>query len=128
MPVIELPVNATPLMGGTIVAADAVAGNIGSNQFIVGQAVAPMTGGDLDALAVTLQRDGQTLHEAKGAEAKGGQAAMLMALINQIVEQGHVLHRGDLIISGALGGPKPGEKGSYTANFGALGTIAFKLQ
>ena len=128
VPVIELPVNATPLMGGTIVAADAVAGNIGSNQFIVGQAVAPMTGGDLDALAVTLQRDGQTLHEAKGAEAKGGQAAMLMALINKIVEQGHVLHRGDLIISGALGGPKPGEKGSYTANFGALGTIAFKLQ
>lgn len=51
-----------------------------------------------------------------------------MTLINQIVDQGHVIHRGDIIICGALGGAKPGEKGSYRADFGALGTIEFRLE
>ncbi len=128
VPVIELPVNVAPLMGGTIVAADGIAANLGSNQFIVGAQVAPETISDLDALAVSLKRDGQTLHEGKGAEAVGGQAEMLMNTINQIVEQGHVLHRGDIIISGALGGPKPGDKGSYSADWGPLGKIEFKVE
>ena len=128
VPVIEMPVNMTPLMGGTTVAADTIGANAGSSKYIVGGQLAPEAVGDLDALAVTLKRDGQTLHEATGAEAQGGQAVLLMNLINQIIEQGHVIHAGDLIISGALGGAKPGEKGGYTANFGKLGTIEFKLE
>ena len=128
VPVIELPVNMAPLMGGNIVAADIIGGNSGSYKYIVGAQVAPEAAGDLDALTVTLRRDGQTLHEGKGGEAQGGQAELLMNLINQIIEQGHVIHAGDLIISGALGGPKPGEKGGYTANFGKLGSIEFKLE
>lgn len=128
VPVIELPVNVAPLMGGTVVAADILAVNGGSNKFIVGAPVAPESITDLDALAVSLKRDGQTLHEAKGSEAQGGQAELLMNLINQIVEQGHVLHQGDIIISGALGGPKPGDKGSYRADYGALGVIEFKVE
>jgi 2-keto-4-pentenoate hydratase/acetyl esterase/lipase len=128
VPVIEIPVNVAPLMGGTVVASDIVAVNGGSNQFIVGAQVAPSAVPDLDALTVSLKRDGQLVHEAKGNEAQGGQAAMLMNLINQIVEQGHVLRAGDIIISGALGGPKPGDKGTYTADYGPLGKIEFKVE
>jgi 2-keto-4-pentenoate hydratase len=128
VPVIELPVSVGPLMGGTINGADSVAANIGSNRFIVGAPVLPKTIENLDALAVSLKRDGQTLHDATGAEVDGGQAKNLMTLINQIVEQGHVLHRGDIVICGALGGAKKGEKGSYVANYGSLGTIEFKLE
>lgn len=130
VPVIELPNNPGVMKDGklTVQPLDAVAGNIGSNQFIVGATVSPATLANPDALAVSLARDGKRLHETTGAEASGGQAEMLMTLINQIVEQGHVLHRGDIIITGALGGAKPAEKGSYTADFGQLGKIEFKVE
>jgi 2-keto-4-pentenoate hydratase/acetyl esterase/lipase len=128
VPVIELPINVGPLMGGNIKAGDLVAANAGSDQFIVGTAIAPDTIKDLDALAVSLRRDGLTLHETKGGDAKGGQAEILMTLINQIVDEGHVIHRGDIIITGALGGAKPGDKGLYRAEYGQLGVIEFRLE
>ncbi len=128
VPVIELPVNVGSLMGGKIGAPDAVAANAGSSRYIVGLPVAPEVAGNLDALAVSLQRDGRMLHQATGAEVKGGQAENLMTLINQILDQGRVIHKGDLLICGALGGAKPAEKGGYTARYGPLGTIEFKLE
>ncbi len=128
VPVIELPVNVGPLMGGKVNAADAIAANFGSSRFIVGTPVSPHTLNNPDTLAVSLKHDGQVLHETTGADVAGGQAQNLMTLINQILDQGHVVHQGDLIICGALGGAKPGEKGSYTATYGRLGTIEFKLE
>jgi 2-keto-4-pentenoate hydratase/acetyl esterase/lipase/lysophospholipase L1-like esterase len=128
VPVIELPVNVAPLMGGKINAADAIAANFGSSRFIVGAPVAPHTLNPPDTFAVSLKRDGQVLHETTGADVSGGQAQNLMTLINQIIDQGHVIHKGDLIICVALGGAKPGAKGSYTATYGRLGTIEFNLE
>lgn len=129
-PVIELPHNPGVLKEGKLVVngLDAVAANIGSNQFIVGAVVAPKNIPSTDALAVFLRRDGKVLHETTGADVAGGQAQNLMTIINQIVAEGRVLHRGDLIICGALGGPKPGEKGKYVAEFGALGKIEFTIE
>jgi 2-oxo-3-hexenedioate decarboxylase len=127
VPVIELPVNLGPLTEGDDTAVDAVAANIGSAQFIVGDATTPTDIQNLDTLAVSLQLDGATTHSAKGGDVKGGQAETLMQLINQIIEQGHVIHRGDIIICGALGGAKPGQKGNYRADFGKLGIIEFSL-
>ena len=115
-------------MKGPVTARDAVAANIGSARYIVGAAVAPRMIENLDALSVSMSRDGQTFHSAKGADVKGGQAETLMTLMNQIIDQGHVIHRGDIIICGALGGAKPGEKGRYRADFGALGVVEFKLE
>lgn len=127
-PVIELPVNVGVPMGGNASTADVVAANIGSARFIVGSSFPPETVADLDAFAVTLTRDGERLHTGTGGEVKDGQAANLMRLINQIVAQGRELHRGDIIICGALGGAKPGVKGRYVADYGALGRIVFTLE
>jgi 2-keto-4-pentenoate hydratase/acetyl esterase/lipase/lysophospholipase L1-like esterase len=128
VPVIELPVNVGPLMGGKINAADVIAANFGSARYILGQPVSPHVLNPPDTLTITLTRDGETLHATTGADVKDGQAQNLMTLINQIIDQGHVIHRGDLIICGAVGGAKPGTKGQYTASFGRLGTIEFKLE
>jgi 2-keto-4-pentenoate hydratase/acetyl esterase/lipase len=128
VPVIELPDNIAARMDGAPNARDAVATNIGSHRFIVGPALAPSAIADVDALAVSLHRDGQTLHDARGADVAGGQAATLMTLINQIVEQGHILHRGDIVITGALGRAHPEAKGNYRADFGSLGAIEFELK
>jgi 2-keto-4-pentenoate hydratase/acetyl esterase/lipase len=127
VPVVELPIDAAPLMGGKITARDAVASNVGSGQFIVGSPVAPSSVKNIDDLAVSISRDGKLFHTAKGGDVKGGQAETLMTLINQIIDQGHVIHRGDIIICGALGGAKPGEKGRYHVDYGELGVIAFQL-
>ncbi len=128
VPVIELPVNVGQLMGNGATAADLVAGNVGSDRYIVGTPVAPAIVGDVDALAVSLQRDGKILHQSTGADVNGGQARHLMTLINQIIDQGHVLRKGDIIICGALGGAKPAAKGNYIADYGPLGRIEFKLE
>jgi 2-oxo-3-hexenedioate decarboxylase len=130
VPVIELPFDAKTANAKTkaFSAIDTVAGNVGSNQFIVGAPLSPKVVGFTDALVVTLNRDGKKVHATTGADVKDGQAQMLMTLINQIIDQGRVIHRGDIIISGALGGAAPGEKGSYTADFGKLGNLAFTIE
>ena len=128
VPAIELPHNMRALIGGTLSAPDLVAANVGSNQFIVGKPVASKDITDFDAIEVSLRRDGQVLHESTGAEARGGQAQNLMTLINQIIDQGRVIRRGDVILSGSLGGARPGEKGAYAADFGPLGTITFTIE
>lgn len=130
VPVVELPRYLGPVVDGrpALDPREAIADNIGSNRFIVGSSIAPATIPNLDALAVRLRCEGRVLHETTGADAHGGQAQMLMTLINQIVEQGRILHRGDIIITGALGGPKAAEKGSYAADFGGLGKIDFKIE
>lgn len=128
VPVIELPHDVRPRMGGTVNALDLVATNVASNQFIVGPAFDPHTIADLDAVTVSLRRDGVVVHESTGADANGGQAVNLMTLINQIIDQGHVIRRGDIIISGALGGARPAGPGSYTADFGPLGAMNFTLE
>lgn len=128
VPVIELPVNVAPLLGGSVKAADVIAANFGSSRYIVGKPVSPLILNPPDTFPVTLKRDGQVLHETTGADVLGGQAQNLMTVINQVIDQGYVIHQGDLIICGALGGAKPAAKGSYTATYGRLGTIDFKLE
>ncbi len=127
VPAIELPNNVGLLSGGNPSALDLVAANVGSNRFIIGAPVDPRKIPDPDAVPVTLRRQGELLHTTSGADAAGGQAENLMRLINQIVEQGHVLHHGDVIISGSLGGARPGQPGAYAADFGPLGRIEFTL-
>ncbi|MBL9200514.1 MAG: fumarylacetoacetate hydrolase family protein [Opitutaceae bacterium] len=130
VPVIELPRYLGPVVDGrpALDPREAIADNIGSHRFIVGPSIVPGKIANLDKLAVSLRREGRVLHETTGADARGGQAQMLMTLINQIVEQGRILHRGDIIITGALGGPKPAAKCSYAADFGALGRIEFRIE
>ena len=128
VPVVAFPLHLPPLLGGTLTAADAVAANLGSARYLVGAPVDPKMIPDLDALPVSLRRDDRPLHAAAGADALGGQAQNLMTLINQIVDAGHVLHRGDIIVGGALGAAQPGAPGGYTANFGPLGQLEFRLE
>lgn len=126
VPVIELPVNYTRRGGGST-ALDMIASNIGSARYIVGTSKAP---GSLkaDEIKVRLQRNDQTLHEAGVNSIDSGQWEHLRQLLNQITRAGHTVREGSLIISGALGGPKPAEPGKYTAEFGELGSIEFEVK
>ncbi len=126
VPVIELPVNYTPRMG-PMKTTDTVAVNVGSARFIVGAGVNPSKV-DPDKLQIRIERDATLLHETEGGTVKDGQWANLRTLLNQITSQGYVIRAGSLIISGALGKVHAGEPGNYTAEYGELGQIRFRLE
>jgi 2-keto-4-pentenoate hydratase len=125
---IELPDTYTRRMGGTLGAADALAANMGSARFIIGQKRVSPDDINPDDVQITLRKDGMVLHEVKADIVQGGQWASLMTLINQIVDQGYTLRSGDLIICGALGPVHPVTPGKFQAEFGPLGAIAFELK
>lgn len=105
---------------------DLIAGNAASSHYIEGPAIAAR-GAALDAAAVSLARDGETLFAGAGADALGGQMRALTWLINKTVGLGRTVRADHILMTGALGGAAPGAAGRYLARFGDLGTIEFDL-
>lgn len=126
VPVIELPVSYARRLSRSS-ALDTVASNVGSARFIVGTPQVPARV-PMDQLQLRLRHENQVLHEAGVDTIPGGQWRNLRLLLNQITRAGHTIREGSLIISGAIGGPKPGRSGKYTADFGELGLIEFELR
>lgn len=125
---IDVPTNFGERVDGKYSAVDFVAANCGSKaSIIIGQRVHP-DDFKLDELAISMSRNGQSIHTTNGAATKNGQWENLMTLINQIIDQGHTVHEGDLIISGSLGSPMPAEAGKYSADYGPLGKVEFELK
>ncbi len=83
---------------------------------------------DFNHLPIKLEADGKVLHEADATATKDGQWQNLMTLINQIIAQGRIIHEGDLIISGAIGGADEAKTGRYQADYGELGKLGFTLR
>lgn len=125
VPIIELP-RSFPSSGPPD-ARNAVAANVGSHRYIVGAPV-KAEGFDPDAVAISLKRDGVVVNQARGADVAGGQWRTLRLALNSLTRQGHVLPAGSVILGGAVGKILPGERGSYEADFGTLGKIAFELK
>jgi 2-keto-4-pentenoate hydratase len=125
VPVVELPelgfTDMQKLKGPDIIAA-----NIGAAQFIVGEKQ-KINNLDLDALQVTLRKDGEVINRGKGTDALAGQWEAALWLVNTMVKQGWKIEPGHIIITGALGRMVPGRPGNYTADYESLGTITFKI-
>jgi 2-keto-4-pentenoate hydratase len=125
VPVIELPelgfTDMQKLKGPDIIAA-----NIGAAQFIVGEKQ-KINNLDLNALQVTLRKDGEVINRGKGTDALAGQWKAALWLVNTMVKQGWKIEPGHIIITGALGRMVPGKPGNYIADYGSLGSIAFEI-
>lgn len=125
VPVIELPelgfTDMQKLKGPDIIAA-----NIGAAQFIVGEKQ-KINNLDLNALQVTLKRNGEVINRGIGTDALAGQWKAALWLVNTMVKQGWKIEPGHMIITGALGRMLPGKPGSYIADFGPLGMITFNI-
>ncbi|MEO7599560.1 MAG: hypothetical protein ABIV50_11550 [Opitutus sp.] len=128
VPVVELREDLATKMAGAVTLLDAVAVNFGSNRTLIGPAQSPESFSELKGIRIALQRDGQSLANPQFADAIRGQGETLMLLINQIIDAGHVIHRGDMILTGPTGETAAGERGLYVAEFGALGRIAFRIE
>ena len=125
--VVELPGGATEeKQPGTAV--DTAAWNGNAKEMIVGSTALDPATLDVDALAITLTRDGQTINSATGADAAGGQMQTLLKSVNDIVRNGYTIRRGHVLTNGALGKILPAEPGHYLADFGQLGKIGFEVK
>jgi len=106
---------------------DIIAANVGSAAFLNGEPLHNLTELDLNALNVTLTRNGQTVNVGQGADTLGNQWEAALWLVNTIVAQGWTLEPGQFFITGAMGKMIPAQPGEYQADFGPLGTISFSI-
>jgi 2-keto-4-pentenoate hydratase len=106
---------------------DIIASNIGMVGFIVGSSVDPLKH-DLEALTVELKRNGQTVNRGKSGNVYKGQWKTAKCLINSMLQKGRPVEPGHIILTGALGKMIPGKSSKYTADFGKLGVLSFRIR
>jgi 2-keto-4-pentenoate hydratase len=126
LPVVELPdLGFTDMQ--RLKGVDIIAANVCAKQVIVGPE-RPATGVDVNAVTVTLTRDGQAINQGKGTEALGDQWQAALWLINTMIKQGWTVEPGYVFITGALGNMLPGKPGRYVADYGEFGKITFVIR
>jgi 2-keto-4-pentenoate hydratase len=105
---------------------DLIAGNGASAAYMLGPQINwPCS--ELDSQAVSFSRDGQVLHEAGSGDLMGSQWQALLWLVNKVIDLGYQVQAGQLLLSGSLGSPHPGQPGHYVADFSGFGQIAFEV-
>ncbi len=123
-PVIELPdIGFVAKPTGV----DIIAANVGAAAFIKGRPFLNWTELDLNALKVTLTRNGETVNVGQSNDALGNQWEAALWLVNTLVAQGWTLEPGQFFITGALGKMIKAQAGDYKADFGPLGQISFSM-
>jgi 2-keto-4-pentenoate hydratase len=104
--------------------ADTVADNAGGARVVLGDSAAPVAGLDLRLLGVLLSRNGSPIDSGAGAAALGHPAAGVAWLANTLAGYGERLHRGDVVLAGALTRMVPVRPGdAYTGEFAHLGAV-----
>ena len=123
-PVIEVPrmAFATPQDASGV---NLLACNIAADRYIVG-AQLPMLDSYAD-IEARLIRDGETVSAAPATEALGGPGPALEWMLDEARRRGLPIRDNMLLITGAIGGIHPAKPGSYRADYGALGSIEFKV-
>jgi 2-keto-4-pentenoate hydratase len=107
-------------------ALDMVAANISSAKFVRGPANAKDKV-DLDALRVSIKRDGAPVTQGVGKESLGGQWASLLTEVNLIIAHGYKIEPGQVIISGKIGDKGDLTPGTYDVDYGPMGRINIKV-
>jgi 2-keto-4-pentenoate hydratase len=131
VPVIELPDLAYSNVS-KVTGLDLIATNVASNEVLIGDFTLPKDFKLLNEVQTKMTRGAGTQAEllisGKGSDASGDQAQALHWLINQLLQSGYALKKGQLLITGALGAMVPAEKGTHLASFGKYGQITFDIR
>jgi 2-keto-4-pentenoate hydratase len=104
---------------------DTIADNASSGRVVVNRAAArPVTGVDLAAITMTLERNGAEISRGVSAAVQGHPATAVAWLANKLAEFSVGLHAGELIMSGAITGAFPVNPGDhFRAHLSDLGTV-----
>lgn len=124
-PVIDLP-DIAYNNEKTYNAIDMVAANVSSARFVRG-APASKDAVDLDALEVSVARDGASVTRGLGRESLGGQWGSLRTVVNLIIARGGEIKAGQTVITGKIGDKGDLVPGRYEISYGRLGDIALQV-
>ncbi len=105
---------------------DLTAAGVGTKLFLVGPGHDPASL-DLDAMDVTLTRDGEEVNKGRGSDALDSQWEALLWLVNTAVERHGGIKAGQYLFTGALGKMIPAKPGIYTATF-PIETLNFVIE
>lgn len=126
VPAVEIPDIGYKDISG-IKLPDFVATNSGSASYVLGEPVG-LKYLDTNDITAILRKDGKVVNTGKGTDAMGNQWETLFWLINYIIDQGYIIGEGQVLLTGALGEVLPCATGSYTADFGPVGTVSFTVK
>jgi len=105
--------------------ADGIADQMGANFVVLGDRLVPVSEVDLRLGGVVLEKNGEIVGTATGAECFGTPAAIMVWLANRMAKYGDYIKAGQFVITGALIpiiGPKAGD--TFTATFDRLGSVS----
>ena len=104
---------------------DIIANNVVNRYFHIGpwQTVPE----NINAIAVSLRCDNKTINQGRSGDVMGDQWQALLWMVNELLAQGYVLHKGQVLISGNLGQLLPAKLCRYSADFSELGHIEFTV-
>jgi len=122
-PVVELP-DIAYRDDKTYNAVDMVAANISAAHFVRGIAKSAAAI-DLDALKVTLKRDGVEIARGHGRESLGAQWESLRTVVNLVTANGGRIGAGQIVLTGRIDNKGDLVPGTYSADYESLGVTTF---
>ena len=125
-PAVEIPDLAFADLS-TVTGPDLVAANVAAARFVLGQERIPSDVVMSDINPV-LRRGGEEILRGRFSDADGDPWNSLLWLVNKALAEGYSPGRGDVFLSGALGGMAPAEPGRHEADFGPLGRISLLIR
>ena len=107
---------------------DSIADNAGCGGFALGSKLLKLDGLDLRHEAMFVEKNGELISSGAGIEVLGDPLNAVAWLANTLAEHGDGLHAGDIVLSGALTGSVPVEKGdALHVSFSNLGSIGMRF-
>lgn len=92
---------------------DTISDNAGASHFMLGSKPKRIEDVNLKGIGMVMERNGELIGSAAGAEVMGTPLNSVTWLINKLAEYGDGLKKGDIVLSGAFIAAVPCEKGDY---------------
>ena len=110
-----------------IAAVDTIADNGSSAYFVLGGNPKPLKGLELPFLGMAFSRNGEVVMTGSGGAVMGNPLEAVLFLGNELGKQGVPLKAGQVILSGAVSGVLPLERGdTFEAEFLHLGSVSVR--
>lgn len=104
---------------------DTIADNASSAYFVLGDQQTPLGDVDVEAVSMSLSRDGELVGKGRGSDCLGSPLNSVLWLARKLVSVRRPLAPGDIVLSGALGKMvSVAAPARFEANLSALGSVS----